>query len=117
MWPAYIRATLACLPDAKKKICFDRFHVAKHLGDSVDKVQHKALLKEGNPILTGTKYSWLKSSHNMSLAGSSMPSAPVPSKAWAKRSEKCGTIKAQLGTWNKTLSWAVGLSQSEMSPE
>ncbi len=52
MWPAYIRATLACLPNAKKKICFDRFHVAKHLGVSVDKVQHKALLKEGNPILT-----------------------------------------------------------------
>ncbi len=36
-----------------------------------------------------------------------MPSAPVPSKAWAKRSETCGTIKAQLGTWNKTLSWAM----------
>ncbi len=112
MWPAYISATLACLPDAKKKICFDRFHVAKHLGVSVDKVQHKALLKEGNPILTGTKYSWLKSPHNMSLAQKRAfhairTSSLKTSKAWAKRSEKCGTIKAQLGPWNKTLSWAM----------
>ena len=52
MWPAYISATLAVCQTQTKKICFDRFHVAKHLGDSVDKVQHKALLKEGNPILT-----------------------------------------------------------------
>ncbi len=41
-----------------------------------------------------------------------MPFAPVPSKPpkpgpSRKRSEKCGTIKAQLGPWNKTLSWAM----------
>ena len=42
------------IPDAVMKIAFDRFHVAKHLGDAVDRVrraEHKALVKEGNGIL------------------------------------------------------------------
>ena len=32
----YIAATLEMIPEALKKIAFDRFHVAKHLGDAVD---------------------------------------------------------------------------------
>ena len=63
MWAPYISATLAMIPDAVMKIAFDRFHVAKHLGDAVDKVrraEHRALVKEGNGILLGTKWQWLK---------------------------------------------------------
>ena len=63
MWRPYISATLAMIPDAVMKIAFDRFHVAKHLGDAVDKVrraEHRALVKEGNGILVGTKWQWLK---------------------------------------------------------
>jgi transposase len=63
MWPAYINATLDALPDAQCKIAFDKFHVAKYLGDAVDKVrkkEHRELLKAGNSILTGSKYSWLR---------------------------------------------------------
>ncbi len=70
MWPAYIQATKACLANANEKICFDRFHVAKCLGDAVDKVrrqEHKELRKSGNQILTGSKYMWLKSPPNMSI--------------------------------------------------
>ncbi len=70
MWPAYIHATHACLPHADEKICFDRFHVSKHLGDGVDKVrrqEHKELRKSGNEMLTGSKYMWLKSPPNMSM--------------------------------------------------
>ena len=61
MWAPYISATLAMIPDALTKIAFDRFHVAKHLGDAVDKVrraEHRALVKEGNGILVGTKWQW-----------------------------------------------------------
>ena len=36
MWGLYISASLAMIPDAMMKIAFDRFHVAKHLGDLVD---------------------------------------------------------------------------------
>ena len=69
MWPAYIQATLAAIPDADAKIAFDKFHVAKALGEAVDKVrrqEHKALLREGNAILKGSKHAWLANPENMS---------------------------------------------------
>ena len=56
MWGPYIAATLEMIPDALKKIAFDRFHVAKHLGDAVDKVrraEHRALVKEGTKSSRG----------------------------------------------------------------
>lgn len=67
MWPAYINATLEAIPGAEKKIAFDKFHVAKYLGDAVDKVrrhEHRALLFEGNTLLTGSKYAWLVNPEN-----------------------------------------------------
>jgi transposase len=59
MWPAFINATLESLPDAENKIAFDKFHVAKYLGEAVDKVrrqEHKALMSEGYEDLKGSKY-------------------------------------------------------------
>jgi len=69
MWPAYINATLAHIPDAQSKIAFDKFHVAKYLGAAVDKVrkqEHKALMSEGWEDLKGTKYDWLSNLRNLS---------------------------------------------------
>ena len=63
MWAPYVSATRAMIPDAAMKIAFDRFHVAGHLGDAVDRVrrmEHRKLMKEGNGILTGTRWQWLK---------------------------------------------------------
>jgi transposase len=68
MWGPYIASVLEHLPDAEKKLAFDKFHVAKHLGDAVDKVrrtEHRALLAEGDHSLTGTKYVWLTNPDNM----------------------------------------------------
>nr|VFK30251.1 MAG: Transposase [Candidatus Kentron sp. LPFa]VFK37069.1 MAG: Transposase [Candidatus Kentron sp. LPFa] len=51
MWPAFINATLESIPGAEEKIAFDKFHVAKYLGEAVDKVrreEHKALMAEGD---------------------------------------------------------------------
>jgi transposase len=69
MWKAFIHATLEAIPDAEYKIAFDKFHVAKYLGDAVDKVrraEHRALKREGDTTLTGTKYTWLENPHTMS---------------------------------------------------
>jgi transposase len=69
MWPACIQATLDTIPGAAGKIAFDKFHVAKALGEAVDKVrrqEHKALLREGNAILKGSKHAWLTNPANMS---------------------------------------------------
>ena len=68
MHQPYIQSTLAFVPEAEKKIAFDKFHVAKHLGDAVDKVrrqEHKELQRRGDETLKGTKYVWLQNPENM----------------------------------------------------
>ena len=50
---------------------FDKFHVAKHLGEAVDKVrrtENKELHAEGDERLKGTKYDWLKGRDRFDLA-------------------------------------------------
>lgn len=71
MWPAFITATRRHLPDADSKIGFDKFHVAKLLGEAVDKVrrqEHKALSADGIGVLKGSKYTWLTNPDNMTDA-------------------------------------------------
>jgi transposase len=68
MSAAYISATLECIPAAADKICFDKFHVMKLLGDAVDKTrrsEHRALLSEGDESLKRTKYLWLTGRENL----------------------------------------------------
>jgi transposase len=62
MWRPYIAATEAHVPGADRKIAFDKFHVAQHLGEAVDKVrrgEHKRLKAAGDDRLNGTRYWWL----------------------------------------------------------
>lgn len=120
MWPAYISATLKKVPGAAEKIAFDKFHVAKYLGEAVDKVrreEHKQLLSQDRKDLTGTKHVWLTNPRNMSdtqwrwfrnLRESSLKTA----RAWALKEaamtlwhyvSKTWALKA----WKKWLAWAV----------
>jgi transposase len=65
MWEPYRKAVQAWLPEAD--IVHDKFHIAKYLGEAVDKVrrsEHKSLLKEGAEDLKGTKYLWLTNPEN-----------------------------------------------------
>jgi len=69
MWAPYIASTREYVPDADRKIVFDKFHVAKHLGDAVDQVrrqENKALRAEGDDRLVKTKYRWLQNPDRMS---------------------------------------------------
>jgi len=69
MWAPYIRATRAFVPDADRKIAFDRFHVAQHLSHAVDQVrrsEHKALQAAGDGSLKRTRYLWLQNPKRMS---------------------------------------------------
>nr|VFK43713.1 MAG: transposase [Candidatus Kentron sp. TC] len=57
--PAFIDATRESIPGAEEKIAFDKFHVAKYLGEAVDRVrwqEHKAPMPEGREDLKGSKY-------------------------------------------------------------
>lgn len=61
MWPAFMSAARACLPQAD--IVHDRFHVSKYLGDAVDTVrkqEHRSLAQAGSSSLIGSKWAWLK---------------------------------------------------------
>jgi len=71
MWDPYVRSIRKHLPDAEEKMVFDKFHVAKHLGDAVDKVrrrEHRQLQEKGDDRLKGTKYDWLKSRGKFDLS-------------------------------------------------
>ena len=69
MWAPYIAATRAQVPDADAKIVFDKFHIAKHLGDAVDQVrrrENRELVSAGSERLKRTKYLWLQNPDRMS---------------------------------------------------
>ena len=60
---AYVNSTLNHLPDARRKIVFDKFHIAKHLSEAVDQVrrrENKQLKARGDDRLAGTRYDWLR---------------------------------------------------------
>ncbi len=63
MWDPYEQSVRQHVPDADAKITYDKFHVAGHLGDAVDRVrrgENKQLRAEGDDRLVGTKYQWLR---------------------------------------------------------
>jgi transposase len=67
MWDPYANSVKVHLADADQKIVFDKFHVAMHLGEAVDKVrrqENKELRAAGDHRLVGTKYAWLRNPDN-----------------------------------------------------
>ena len=120
MWPAFINATLEGIPDAENKIAFDKFHVAKYLGEAVDKVrrqEHKALMSEGQDDLKGSKYDWLYNPKNMTCKQKSRfkalrDSTLKTARAWAIKELAMSLWHYDSKTWahkawEKWMSWAV----------
>jgi len=91
MWDPYISATKKCIPDAEKKIVFDRYHATRYVNQAVDKVrrrEHKALSIEGDDRLKGTRHLWLYNEDNIpewkKTEFSRLKSADLKtSRAWA----------------------------------
>lgn len=66
MWRAFETSTENHVPHAA--IVYDRFHIAKYLGDAVDKVrraEHKQLMAAGDQRLKGARYSLLFNPENL----------------------------------------------------
>jgi transposase len=62
----YVAAVEAAVPQAA--IVHDKFHIAKHLGEAVDKVrrqENKQLQSQGNGTLKGSRQLWLFNPQNM----------------------------------------------------
>jgi transposase len=63
MWDPYVTSVREHVPEGDKKIVYDKFHIAKPLGEAVDKVRRKenrTLRAAGDDRLTGTRYDWLR---------------------------------------------------------
>ena len=68
MSQTYISAVESCIPDAPKKIVFDRFHVVLHMTDAVDKVrrgENQQLREAGDDRLVGSRQIWLYGRENI----------------------------------------------------
>jgi len=69
MWKAFANAVKDILPHAD--IAHDRFHIAQHLNDAVDRTrraEHSRLFKEGASPLVKSRYVWLKNPENLTEA-------------------------------------------------
>lgn len=69
MWEPYENSVRQHLPQAQTKIVYDKFHVAKHLGEAVDRVrraENKLLRAAGDDRLVGSRYRWLRNPDNFS---------------------------------------------------
>lgn len=114
MHAPYIIATHEAVPRAEAKIAFDRFHVAKHLGDAVDRVRRaesKDLRLVGDDSLVGTRYAWLSNPNHMpddrwnafeALRTSTLKTA----RAWALKEEAMTIWNPKLGGWLRD-AWAA----------
>jgi len=119
MWVPYIKSTRAHVPDADSKISFDRFHVAKHLGEAVDKVrrkEHREMMGDGDASLKGTKWMWLQNPGTMSRDRRKMfemarEAAVRTARAWAIKELAANLWQyttrgwAERG-WKRWLAWA-----------
>lgn len=68
MWDPYISSVREHMPVADGKVVFDKFHIAQHLGEAVDRVrrkENKTQRAAGDERLTGTRYDWLRNSAAM----------------------------------------------------
>ena len=68
MHDAYFISANHHVPDAARKIVFDRFHIFAYMGKAVDQVrrrEHKELRVDGTSELTGSRFLWLYGKENV----------------------------------------------------
>lgn len=86
MHEPYVLAVAEALPDGASKVAFDKFHVAGHLGDAVNKVrreEHEMLQAVGDQRLKGTRFWWLYN-----------PERSMSEKQWLSfESLRCSSLK------------------------
>lgn len=124
MWDPYLRAIRENIPDAL--IAFDKFHIARHLGEAVDRVrkaEHKELRARGDLRLNKTKYLWLQRpegmKHGRRLRFAELRDANLRvSRAWAMKETAMNLWNyrsplAASKAWRRWLGW---VSRSRLEP-
>jgi len=95
MWPAYISAARAAVPQAENKIVFDRFHIMQNVLRALDLVrrrEHRDLRADGDGRLLNTKYFWLRSEEKLTdeaieRFGDLRESTLKTARAWAMKEQ------------------------------
>ena len=126
LWKPFIEGARRHVEFADGKICFDKFHIMSFFNKAVDEVRKKEnamLLKEGNDLLKGTKYDWLRNAKNVDgrsrqwfceLTRKGLKTA----RAWAIK-EMAGRLWDYVSptcaekAWRKLLGW---MSRSRLEP-
>lgn len=108
MWRPYVGATFRHVPDAGRKIAFDKYHVARLLSIALNRIrsqEHRELRADGDERLTRTKYCWLTNPKNMDAAQARQF---APLKRSALRTARAWAIKElAMSLWDYTSrSWA-----------
>ena len=120
MWEPYILSAREHIPDADSKIAFDKFHVAKYLGEAVNSIrlqENKTLTKNDDERLKGTRYLWLMHPDKFSdeqwddfeaLRTSKLKTA----RAWAIKEAAmelwdCSSRAGAEDAWRKWYGWAI----------
>lgn len=126
MSAAYIGATVTHVPDADRKICFDKFHVASHLGSAIDLVrrrEHRELVAWGDSTLAGTRYLWLKTPGNMTRKAKAQLEALraeslLTAKAWFYKEWAMGLWHYVSRTWAKKAwdEWHLSAIHTNVEP-
>lgn len=69
MWKPFIASVLEHVPGADTKICFDKFHIAKHIVDAVNRVrreEHRAMMEKGDSSLKRSRFLLLSNAKDLS---------------------------------------------------
>jgi transposase len=124
MWKPYMDAAAKWLPCAK--VCFNRFHVARHLGDAVNtvrKAEHRRLRAAGDRTLVGKKYLWLESPASMrperrTLLSQLKDVCTRTGRAWALKEMAAKLWDYASVGWARRawLAWAALASRSKLEP-
>jgi transposase len=120
MWEPFVTMVHRLVDDADEKIVFDRFHIAAHMSEAVDKVrrlENRLLRAEGDDRLVGSKHMWLYSEPNMpekhragfdALRASKLKTA----RAWALKESlrefwAQPTLAKATAWWKRWYGWAM----------
>lgn len=126
MWAGYIASVGSKIPGARDKIAYDKFHVAQHLSQAVDKVrrqENKLLLAAGDEQLKGSKYLWLRHPDRLSAEAwrafePLRESALKTARAWAIKELAMSLWRYRTRGWARRawLAWHAWASRSRLEP-
>jgi transposase len=124
--PAFRAVALEYIPDAKNKICFDKFHIAQDLNKAVDAVRKSEIKDVDNKWrqpLHLSRFAWLRNEKTLTVKhkekiNSLLTIAVKTARAWAIR-QYAMTLwnykyaKSAMKAWAKWYSWAI---RSRLTP-